>query len=502
MPLNSDSPKAQSGRREFIKLASGAALTAAPWLAGCTTTPSSDVSSVSPKAWAELASHLQGELLRPGQRDFGFLAAPRNLRYASVAGPAGIARCKSVADVQACLAWAQLHKLPLVTRGGGHSYAGYSTTPGLMIELTQLDSVAFDPTTGKAVVGGGARNLTLYGKMPAAKASVTHGMCATVGVGGLVLGGGVGLNLRDQGLLIDQLRETEIVTADGKLLRCNETENSDLFWACRGGGGGNFGINTSLTFQTFPVETVTAFKVDWMANLDELLPAMLDLLPSMPNGFGCVLAVEAEANGELNIEIAGQLKGGDANELRRLFAPLYRLAKPNYDIVKPMSYWEAQTSFLGESGAPEHFDERSRYAFGPMSKAASKTILAELRRWPRTKKRAMWKMFLMGGAASKVAPNATAYVHRAASMLTAVELNWDATDIGTTLPASQAWLANFHAVMAEHTSERCYQNFIDDTQTNFLRAYYGENLERLVRVKRAVDPKNVFNYRQGIPLTL
>jgi FAD/FMN-containing dehydrogenase len=307
--------------------------------------------------------------------------------------------------------------------------------------------------------------------------------------------------MREKGLLIDQLIETEVVTADGRLLRCNEAENADLFWACRGGGGGNFGINTSFTFQTFPVRTVTAFNFEWTSNLDALLPATLDLLLTMPDSLGSVLVVEVDREGGLLLDLTGQFKG-ELAELRRLFAPLFRVSKPKTETVKTLDYWEAQKTVLGENSPPQHFHERSRYAFRPMTASACQRVLTELRRWPGTSAHASWKMFLMGGAIARMAPNATAYEHRSALMLTSIELNWGADDTEARLARNQAWLADFHEGMAEHTSGRCYQNFIDDTQPNFLRAYYGENLERLVQVKRAVDPSNVFSYRQGIPLSL
>ena len=488
-------------RRQFLKLSAGLALTSIPWISGCGTQPPSPVSSVDPKAWGELAAHLSGELMRPGHAGFKSLSGVRNLRYEAVKLPAGIARCQSAEDVRVCLQWAQSHKLPVVARGGGHSYAAYSSTPGLMIELKKLDSVAFDTTSGRAKVGGGARNLTLYDRLPSRHASITHGVCASVGVGGLVLGGGIGFNVRQHGLLIDQLLETEIVTAGGKLLRCNEKENADLFWACRGGGGGNFGINTSFTFQTFPVDQVTVFNFVWTSKLDELLSAALDLLPAMPERLGCTLVVETEVVGELSMDLTGQYKG-DPGDLRKLLAPLFRVAMPMKEEVRTMGYWEAQKTFLGEDGDAEYFDERSRYAFNPMSKAACRTVLEHLRRWPGTHVGASWKMFLLGGAVSRVAANATAYSHRAASMLTAVEVIWKADDRGAKMAANQAWIAGFHEAMAEHTSQECYQNFIDDSQANYLRAYYGLNLERLVAGKRAVDPGNVFNYRQSIPVSL
>ena len=488
-------------RRQFLKYSSGYALAQLPLFKdSLAQTPSADV-SINPKDWNELAHHLKGPLIRPGERDFAKLAATWNLRYSNIRTPSGIARCTSPEDVRVCLQWAQAHKLPLVARSGGHSYAGYSTTPGLMIELKLMDSLSFDDATGKTTVGGGARNQTLYDALPGKHSSVTHGRCSYVGVGGLVLGGGIGFNMRLHGLLIDQLLETDLMTASGKLLRCNTQENADLFWASRGGGGGNFGINTSFTFQTFPVGKVTVFDITWTEKLDELLPSAMEVLAAMPDRLGCKLSVNQKAGKPMKIQLLGQLLGWPG-EVRKLLAPLYRLASPSDELVKAVDYWDAQKKHLGEDGSPEYSHERSRYAFHALGRAACRTILKHMRKWPGTSYQSTWKLFLMGGAVSKMSSTATAYSHRAATSVTSVELNWTEQDSPKQMALNDLWLARFHDAMAEFTSDECYQNFIDDSQRNYLRAYYGKNLERLVAIKRSVDPANVFHHPQSIPVRL
>lgn len=487
-------------RRQFLRYSSALALSQLPWLSSCVTRPTSSGIDVGPEAWAELEDHLKGPVLRPGDLGFNKAAATWNLRYANVQKPAGIAMCQNAEDIRVSLQWAQSHKLPLVARSGGHSYAGFSTTPGLMIDVSSQKTLSFDDATRKATVGAGARNATLYAALPEKGCSVTHGRCKQVGVGGLVLGGGIGFNMRLHGLLIDQLEETEVMTADGKTHRCNQRENADLFWACKGGGGGNFGINTSFTFQTFAVGMITVFNIVWKEKIDELLPAALDLLPTTPDRLGCKLSVSTKEKGVLALNLLGQLVG-TPEELAKLLAPLYRLAAPTDPFIAYKPYWDGQED-LTEAGHPEYSHERSRYGFGTMSAAGCRAILEHMRRWPGTHAQATWKMFLAGGAISKVASTATAYWHREASMVTSVELNWTAADDAAVVAVNEVWLARFHDDMAQYTSRQSYQNFIDAQQKNYLHAYYGGNLERLVRVKNEVDPKNVFNYPQSIPLKL
>jgi FAD/FMN-containing dehydrogenase len=485
------------GRRQLLKASAGAlaAITAArpPW-------PDTieRVAAAGRGPWDELAGALGGGLLRRGDPDFARIARPWNLRYAGIL-PAGIARCASAEDVRTCLLWVRANGVPLVARSGGHSYAGFSTTTGLMLDLSPMNAVAYDAGTGLARLGGGARNADIYTNLRPLGRAVTHGRCLGVGVAGLTLGGGIGFSQRLHGLTCDQLVETEVVTAAGDVLRCSASENADLFWACRGGGGGNFGINTSLTFQAFPVDSLTVFRLTWTEDLDTLLPVALDTLPDTPDRLGCKLSVVNDG-ARLSLELLGQLDGMP-RELRGLLDPLYRAAAAAEEDVRVLPYWDSQ-EFLSEEGAPEYSHERSRYVERPMSEEGSRIILAALRDWPGTHGAAVWKIFLAGRAVAAVPADATAYVHRAALMLSSIELEWTEADSVGTVARNEEWLAAFHEAMRPVTSERSYQNFIDPAQTDFLHAYYGANLPRLVQVKRRYDPDNLFSFPQGIPLAL
>ena len=449
--------------------------------------------------WDALARLLQGPLLLPGAPDFSQIVAPWNLRYIDQK-PAGVARCQSVADVQACLAWAQSNGVPLVARSGGHSYAGFSLTPGLMIDVSPMNQLSLDSATGLARVGGGARNANVYSALRAPSVSVTHGRCKQVGVGGLVLGGGIGFNMRLHGLTCDGLVETELVTADGRVLTCNAQENSDLFWACRGAGGGNFGIHTSFTFQTFPVTQLTIYQLKWRTRQRQVLGSLNQVLSTAPRELGCKVSLVASPDGSLEVQLLGQFLGTPV-QLDSLLAPVYGVAAPDSSQVEVRAYWDAQ-EFLSEEGDPGYSHERSHFVFGQLSEVALDTVVDFMLRWPGTSVSADWKFFLMGGAVADHAPEATAYVHRQASMISSVELEWSAQDSSKTVAENQVWLKEFHAAMRSLTSGTSYQNFIDADEPDFLRAYYGTNLERLVSIKSQVDPNNVFHYAQSIPVRL
>jgi FAD/FMN-containing dehydrogenase len=443
-----------------------------------------------------LAGELQGTLLLPVDSGFADAAESWNLRFAEIR-PAAIAQCTSASDVATCLQWAQANGIATVARSGGHSYAGYSNTTGLLIKVSAINQVDYDAGTGIVRVGGGARNADVYSNLRRVGRAVTHGRCEAVGVAGLVLGGGIGFNMRREGLTCDHLIGTEIVTADGRMLHCSDQDNAGLFWACKGGGGGNFGINTSFTFQTFPASDITVYNIAWSSNLDSLLPALLELLPQTTNRLGCKLSVVNDGS-TMTIQLLGQLAGTES-ELRSILAPIYALATPFQEAIMEASYWDGQ-DFLSEEGTPGYTHERSRYVYSSMPADGSRTILDFLRRWPGTGASATWKIFLMGGAVDDIARDATAYVHRGATMISSIELDWVETDTIATVAKNQMWLAEFHEAMRPFTSEESYQNFIDEAQNDYLRAYYGNNLGRLVQVKRQYDPQNVLTYQEAIPL--
>ncbi|MBL8263533.1 MAG: FAD-binding oxidoreductase [Xanthomonadaceae bacterium] len=482
-------------RRAFLRAGAGVALAAGlpGWLSGCATSPGSGS-----LPWAELAASLQGKLLLPDSPDFRQVAAPWALQYASKL-PQAIAMCASEADVRNSLLWSQAYDVPLVARSGGHSYAGYSTTRGLMINVSQMHAVDIDPSTGLARLGGGSRNRNVYAACRPFGRAVTHGRCKEVGVAGLVLGGGIGFNMRAHGLTCDGLKETRIVLADGRALTCSAHENSDLFWACRGAGGGNFGINTGFTFETFEVGEYTVFELAWAERLAEVFDALQTMALKAPDTLGMKLSIVARAGTTgLTLSILGQL-AGTRDQLDALLAPVYAVLRPSKQRIESMAYWDAQ-EFLSEEGYPEYSHERSRFVPESLSPAAIATILDELRAWPGTRVAATWKFFLMGGAIDRLSPADTAFVHRGNAMVSSIELEWTAQDSPAWVEVNQRWLSRFHDRMERYTSSFCYQNFIDPAQQDYLHAYYGANLGRLREVKRRYDPKNVFRYPQSIPV--
>jgi FAD/FMN-containing dehydrogenase len=456
---------------------------------------------ISPRAWRELDERLAGPLLRPGDPGYATIAQPNNLRFAAVL-PGGIARCVDPNDVAQSILWSREFRVPLAARCGGHSYAGYSTTRGLLIDLSLMNEVRYDASTGIATVGGGVRNSALYAALRDVDVAITHGRCPGVGVGGFFLGGGIGFNMRAHGLACDQLVGTELVTADGRVLSLEAGD--DLFWACRGGAGGNFGINTSFSVQTFPVTDLTAFSISWSARPEELYAALLGALEAAPAGLGSRVQItpvtpeQLGAGEDASVQLLGQLTGTPA-DLADILRPAYQVAAPAAETIRAMDYWEAQIDFLAEPGLPGFYQERSRFFANPLDASAIATAFHWARRWPGTSGGAHLVLFQTGDGVNALPPDATAFVHRDSIWLMTIALDWGETDSEDVVRRNREWQDGFYEAMLPFATPESFQNFPDPSLGDWLQAYYGSNLPRLQHIKAAVDPTSVFRYPQGIP---
>jgi FAD/FMN-containing dehydrogenase len=494
----------QLSRRSFIGLGSksiaGALLTPSlvGFLEGCSKTD-----LLSALDWQILSNQLNGNVLLPGAPGFDPFTLPYALQYGKTI-PQAVVRCMSEKDVVTTIKWARQNDIAVTTRSGGHSYAGYSSTNELLLDLSGMTNITLNSSTGLATLDGGVRNRHVYAALREPSVAITHGRCKDVGVGGLVLGGGIGFNMRAHGLTCDSLVETRMVTADGDIVVCSEKDNPDLFWAVRGAGGGNFGVHTSFVFKPFPVSNVTYFEIKWTNKSRQVFERLQEILLASPKELGAKLSVTAR---EVRVRPSGkaiQLTVGLLGQFVGDIAALTTILKPAYDIASPVNesiengfYWDAQ-EFLSEAGDPEYVHEKSRFAFEPLSPTAIDTIFGSLLSWPGTSGYGMWKCFIMGGAIENTQPDQTAFFARKAKMITSIDLGWKEGD--QNLFGNMQWLDLFHEAMEQYTSKYSYINFIDRTQKNYLDAYYGPSLPKLKAVKKLVDPKNHFRFPQSIPV--
>jgi FAD/FMN-containing dehydrogenase len=475
-------------RRRFLKVAGLAGAGAA--LAACTgttppkdpvTTPASTSSVPSgPPNWDALRSKMSGRLILPGEDGFtyqGFNPVWDNRK------PAAIARVASPADVQACLEAAR-KRVPIAARSGGHSYAGYSSPEnGLQIDLRKLATVEVLP--GDQVrVGAGAQLGEVSRVLAASGRALPTGTCPTVGVAGLTLGGGIGVLSRKYGLTCDHLVSATVVTADGRVLTASAQQEPDLFWALRGGGGGNFGIVTEFVFGTVPAPDVTVFSLQYDAG------PTADVLGAWQTWI-------AEAPGELwsNVVIRGgaqptcRVGGCFIGSVGDLAALLNALPAPANRFIQPKSYSEAVQYFAGSGIEHESFVASSRIVREPISDPAKAVGLMN----GQTDE--SYLIFDgLGGAIAGIAPDATAFPHRSA--LASAQIYFKTPPEGATDTARR--MGQVRDGLGDLVGETGYVNYIDPQLPNWATAYYSGNLPRLKQVAAKYDPDEVFAFAQGV----
>lgn len=488
-----------SDRRGFLRL-SGLGLLAG--LAACAvsgkpspapvTVPGSSTAPPSrppagPPDWAALRARLSGELLLPGDAGYDQARRPFNARLAG-RRPAAIARCAQPSDVQACVQTARDSATPVAARSGGHSYGGYSTPDGgLVVDLGPMATVQV-AADGTAVVGAGARLIDVYTELAAHSRALPAGSCPTVGIAGLTLGGGLGVLTRLHGLTCDRLRAVDLVLADTTR---SSVSDGELFWALRGGGGGNFGIATAFTFQTVPARDVTVFALRFPAgSVPEVLGGWQSWVAAIPDELWANCVASAGAQPACRV---GGCFAGTASQLRPLLDDLVRRCgvNPISRSATGMGHLDAMRYFAGCSSKPA---QQCR-EFNPTPFVASSRVLGEPVRDPGavaallTGRRGLDLLFdSLGGAVSRVPADATAFVHRQA--LATVQVYASGSD-----PAA---VAEVQQALAQVAGAGAYVNYLDPGQQDWAQASYGANLPRLREVAGRYDPDRVFAFAQGL----
>ena len=457
----------------------------------------------------ELAYSLRGAVVVRGDAGYDQARVLYNTRFDTYK-PQAVVFCESLADVQRTVRWARKHAVRIVPRSGGHSYGGYSSTSGVIVDVSRLNGVTL-ASGGRAVVGAGARLIDVYDGLWQHRRTVPAGSCPTVGIAGLTLGGGVGLASRKYGLTCDNLLEATVVLANGTAVVASAHQHPDLYWALRGGGGGNFGIVTRLVFRTHPVGQVATYALEWpWSDAAKVVQAWQKLAPHAPDGLFSVLNLNAAVGGRARITSAGQFFGS-ADRLRQLLLPLANAGTPTRFSVTSRSYMDAQEMWAGCSGTiaechlpPQGqlgratFKGKSSFANTPLTTRAIDTMIRQIEaRIATGSGSGIILLDSYGGAINRIKKDATAFVHRDALFSMQYLAYWDAS---AAAEPNLRWLRNFYAAMRTHVSPFAYQNYIDPDLGKWGRAYYGTNLDRLIAVKSRYDPQNVFRSSQSIPV--
>ena len=460
--------------------------------------------SALPASLAELQHEIDGTVV--GRSNAAYDAARHlyNERYDALR-PLAVVYCETTADVRRTVAWSRRHGIRLAARSGGHSYGGYSSVGGgVIVDVSRMAKVSARPGH-QAVVGAGARLIDVYAGLWQHGVTIPAGSCATVGIGGQALGGGVGFLSRKLGTTSDNLLSLTLVTADGRARTCSPSQNADLYWASRGGGGGNFGIATEYRFRTSPISTVTTFTAGWpWAQAQSVIAAWLAWAPHAPDELFSVCNL-GSGSGSPTVHVSGQLVG-TPQRMNTLVAPLLATGSPSFVRVKQRPYIEAVQYWAGCGPISEchlepfgglmraTFSAKSDYVRRPLPAAARRAIVRAIERAPGG---GSLLLDSYGGAINRVPKAATAFVHRDSLCSLQYLAYWNGAGQAA---ANLAWLRSFYAAMRPYVSGEAYVNYIDPDLTGRPRAYYGQNFRRLVSIKRRYDPANVFRFRQSIPL--
>lgn len=433
-----------------------------------------------------LRAVLDGELITPDSAAYDAARRPALARFHDVR-PAAVVSCASVRDVTRTLAFARHSGAHVVPRGGGHCFAGRSSTTGLVLDLSRLNAVTVRPD-GCAVIGAGARLAAVYDGLHWSRRTVPAGCGPTVGIAGLTLGGGLGLLGRCHGLTCDALLSAQVVLADGRVVDCDRDREPELFWALRGAGGGHFGVVTSLVFATVAEPRGTRFEARWPAAAAvDVIAGWQDWAPAVPDDLTADLSVAAEPGRPLRVVVSGAALR-PAGSVIALFERLAVHVGVQPEIRHQVLAWrDLKRSFAAqESGGALRTVSRSEFFSRPMPVPTVTSLIDELTSGPVPGRRQL-NFTVMGGAYNRVPADATAFAHRGERFL----LEHAAGD-------GDHWLGRSWALAHAFASGRVYPNFPDPDLDDWAAAYHGENAERLRAVKRRYDPDRLFRFPQAI----
>jgi FAD binding domain/Berberine and berberine like len=452
-------------------------------------------------AWAALAQSLRGALIKRGDREY---EEARKLYNAMIdKRPLAIARCADVADVIAAVNFGRENKLPIAIRGGGHNGPGLgSVDDGLVIDLSAMKGVRVDPKNRTVRVGPGCTTGEVDHATQAFGQAVPFGIISTTGVAGLTLSGGHGYLSRQYGLAVDNLLEADVVLADGNFITASETENADLLWALRGGGG-NFGIVTSFLFRTHPANMVYGGPIVFeLADAPAVMKWFRKFQPNAPDEFGMFLGLRVVPPGDpfpkehwskKMCAIIVSHNGGVVEGEKAVNAVRAMLPKPIIDWAQPMPYSVIQTLF--DALLPKGLQWYWKGDFvKEMPDAAIEAHMACAAKLPSAL--SGMHLYPVDGAVHRQKKDATAWGYRDAA--------WSMVIFGVDpdpakAPALKQWAQDYWNAVHPYNLPGAYANFMmDDEGEERVKASYGDNYSRLQSVKKNYDSANLFRVNQNI----
>jgi FAD/FMN-containing dehydrogenase len=480
-----------------------------------TSTPPSTGSRAGRNGLSALGSRLHGSLSLPGSPGYDPSALLYNARFASQSQPAAIAHVANPRDVADCVRYAADSDTPLHIRNGGHSYGGWSSGSGLVVDLANMNAVRVDHAAGTATVGAGALLVHVYDVLGNQGVSIGAGSCATVGVSGLTLGGGVGVLSRAYGLTCDQVQSAEVVLADGTRTTVDADHHPDLFWALRGGGG-SFAAVTSWTFRVRPAPQVQTFFAvwDWSAAAD-VLDAWQHWSTQVPRELWSTCKLLADPGKGMRAQVAGTWigRGSPQRHVQALFRAVGH--QPSEHYTSGGAYRDTMFAEAGCSGKTA--GECVAFSYAPAQRqpeaAASSMLQQPL---PRAGVAAIVEAVAagmdvtgmieggvsfdaFGGAIADVDASDTAFPWRSALADIQYTATWPFAGATSSPTRFDRFVRRERRALQPWVGSEAYVNYADPSLRNYAKAYWGPNLRRLSRVKSTYDPHDLFRFAQSVP---
>lgn len=411
--------------------------------------------------------------------------------------PTIINYCQTAEDVSNAVRWSTRNNIPLRIRNGGHNYAGYSNGNGvLVIDVSEMTGIELNEQSHTVRVQGGVTNGQLYNYVGERGYPFPGGTCPTVGVCGYALGGGWGLSCRLFGLGCDSILEIEMVNDEGRIIKANRRQNQDLFWACRGAGGGNFGVVISITFSLPPpVQNVTLITIAYpqaTTQAQELfLQTWQEWLRHADKRVTLISRIYNAQVGHLSMVVRG-IFYGEPDEAVQLIQSFFQLpgAVPNIQYV---TFLQAVTIIGSDYPSFETFQSASRFAYRPFTPDEIHRIVGLVQQRPKGSVFAGLSMYALGGKVAEKSIDDTAFFYRKANYILWLQTMWEEERFA---PANSAWVERQFRQLTPLTAG-AYVNFPYAKLPCDLHQYYGCHTAALQQIKQKYDPFHVFTFPQG-----
>jgi len=479
----------QVDRRTVLK----AGLAAALLTTGCSDSkpanagPGDGLTAAGPD-WNGFRRGLNGKLYRPGETGYAASHQLFNPRFDAIQ-PAGVVRISTVDDVRESILFARKNKLVCVPKGGGHSYVGASTVGnGLVVDVGSAHTISYADNV--VTVGAGAKLYDVHVLLDKYGRSLPTGTCPTVGIAGLALGGGLGIHTRTYGLTSDRVLSMQVVTADGVFRNVSPTQNADLYWALRGGGGGNLAIVTSFRLATIGAGKLGFFRLVWPeAKAAAVVQGWQKFAHDAPTTSWGNLHIVAESNGTLSIHVLGiSTTGSAAAAAAQLESFVGSKASSRSITVK--THLEAVKYLGGGTTSPRTpFLAGSDVLRGPMDAATINGLLGAVKAAARAKVEASVILDPLGGQAAKQPAGGSAWPWRSALGTIQWYSDLPPNASAAALRAAQNFITSGHHAVTK-ASAGGYVNYLEAGRS--VNSYYGSSLGRLRTVKKKYDPTNFF----------